>query len=48
MGGIDLRPGLDNGKDLGGGKIRKGEVVSGREGEYIAFSCYGLGAQKDA
>jgi len=47
MRGIDLCPGLDHGQDFSGRKIRKGEVVGGREGKDIAFSCDGLSAQED-
>lgn len=46
MGGIDLCPRFYDGKDLSGGEICESEVVRGGEGENVAFSCYGFGAEE--
>jgi hypothetical protein len=46
MGCVDVDPGFDNGSDLIGGHVCKGEVVGGREADDIAFSSDGLGAEQ--
>jgi len=45
MCGVDLCPGLDDREDLGGGQVRKSEIVGWGEGKDVAFSCHGLSAQ---
>ncbi len=40
---VKLRPGVDDRQNLCGGKIGKGEVVRGREGDHVAFACNWFG-----
>ena len=44
---VELCPGVDNWEDLGGLEVGEREIVGGCEGDYIAFPCYGLGAEED-
>ena len=47
MCGIDLRPGFDNGENFGRRKVGESEIMGWREGDHVAFSCDGIGAQED-
>lgn len=45
--GIDTRPSLDHGYDLGGAHVRQSGVVLGGEGEHVAPACGGLRLQEE-
>ena len=47
MCGIDLCPCLDYREYFGGCEVSESEVVGGREGDYVAFSCNGVGTEKE-
>ena len=44
---VYLCPSLNDGEDFRGREVCECEVVRRREGYYVAFSCYGCGAQEE-
>ena len=47
MAGVDARPGLDHGYDLGRAHVRQSGVVLGGEGEHVAPAGGGLRLQEE-
>ena len=45
--GVNGGPHFYNGEDFDGRQVCEGEVVGGREGQDVAFSCYGVGAEEE-
>lgn len=47
MGGVYLRPCLDDGENLGWAEVREREIVGGRECYHVAFARDGICTEKD-
>lgn len=47
MRGVELRPGVDYGEDVGRLEISEGEVMGGGEGNHVAFPCYGFCTEEE-
>lgn len=47
MGGIDARPGLDDGEDIGGAHVGKSRGVLGAERQDVTLARDGLGAEEE-
>jgi hypothetical protein len=45
--GVDGGPHLYDWEDFGGKEVCEGEVVGGREGQDVAFSCYRVGTEEE-